>query len=58
MISSDSVLQGILLKNEAVDDIYSIMAAKIIGKSLETVTKTERDSAKTVTLALLYGMVR
>ena len=39
-------------------DVYELMASACFGVPVSAVTKEERDRAKTISLGIVYGMVR
>ena len=52
-LSGEELLREAFLRG---DDIHAITAAEVLGKSLDSLTKDERDRAKAVNFGIIYGI--
>ena len=52
-LSGEELLRDAFLRG---DDIHAITAAEVLGKSLDSLTKDERDRAKAVNFGIIYGI--
>jgi DNA polymerase I-like protein with 3'-5' exonuclease and polymerase domains len=55
-LSNDSSLIEIFKQNE-INDVYILLASRIFKIPLESITEEQRGHAKTICLAILYGLV-
>lgn len=56
-LSQDESLTRLFMNEDGIQDVYMLLGSKIFGEPFEKVSYEQRSHAKTLCLALIYGLV-